>query len=349
VPSRLDSDDSFKTFLGWIGDCVQNHDLCKSNQHTQIPTRVLDLDHEETTTIRLVETEASSHSGRYVCLSHCWGKANLECLTTKATLGRNKQGLPWDVLPKTFQDSILFTRRLNVRYLWIDSICIIQDSEDDWQRESSLMSQIYQGAYLTLAAGWAKDDTEGLFKKTLTKHHSVQVLGLSKSRLPDSIFMRTPLWHTWGWRGSSADVESHPLISRAWCFQERLLSPRVLYFNAHELVWECMTSSRCQCTMSGDPSPKIQYAQSGTATYQDLVNIWHELVERYSTLKLTFESDIFPALSGVAKEMQQQRAGPLYYAGLWSDSLEKDLFWYNPFLPARAPVVWRAPSWSWAS
>ncbi|KAF2805554.1 HET-domain-containing protein [Mytilinidion resinicola] len=297
-----------------------------------MPTRVLDLGHpDDRTTVRLVETEANSHNGRYVCLSHCWGKAKVECLTTQATLERNKQYIPWDVLPKTFQDSILFTRRLDVRYLWIDSICIIQDSEDDWQREASLMCQVYQGAYLTLAAGWARDDTDGLFKEAPKEYRSIQILSPPKAHL-----------------------ELHPLTSRAWCFQERLLSPRVLYFNAHELVWECMTNSRCQCTVSGpiaaeDPLPKIEYAHSETVPSQDLVESWHKLVRSYSFLDLTFESDIFPALSGVAKEMQQRRNGPLYYAGLWGDSLEKDLFWYVTSSPVRAPAVWRAPSWSWAS
>jgi hypothetical protein len=92
--------------------------------------------------------ESSGNVGCYVSLSHCWGDSVYPAKTTSQTLDQNRKSIPWSTLPKTFQDAIFFTRWLRIRYLWIDSLCIIQDSREDWLEESVKMMHIYQNLML---------------------------------------------------------------------------------------------------------------------------------------------------------------------------------------------------------
>jgi hypothetical protein len=113
--------------------------------------------------VKLLETTDKYAS--YICLSHCWGKENQPLKCTTANLNEWKSRIDWDLLPQTFQDAIDFVRRLGQRYLWIDSLCILQDDRDDWDEQSVKMAEIYENSYLTLAASWASDCTGGLYHK----------------------------------------------------------------------------------------------------------------------------------------------------------------------------------------
>ena len=90
--------------------------------------------------VRLYETE--QELAHYTTLSHCWGKKHI-VTTTKATLEQRKLEVPWLLLSRTFQDAITITRELGIRYIWIDSLCIIQDDKEDWERVSAKMAEIY--------------------------------------------------------------------------------------------------------------------------------------------------------------------------------------------------------------
>jgi hypothetical protein len=98
--------------------------------------------------------------GKHVALSHCWGPpAHRPLMTTQASLARHFTSAPWDELPRLYQDAMIATRRLGLEYIWIDSLCIIQDSHNDWLSESHLMGQVYQYAHLTIIASHAADST----------------------------------------------------------------------------------------------------------------------------------------------------------------------------------------------
>lgn len=100
---------------------------------------------------------------KYVALSHCWGPSQPFILTTASeTAFRN--GIPFQALPRTFQDAVTITRLLCLRYLWIDSLCILQDDKDDWERESANMADVYRNAYLTIAASNAASHAEGFLQ-----------------------------------------------------------------------------------------------------------------------------------------------------------------------------------------
>ena len=192
---------------------------------------------------RLVEIN-DGVSAPYAALSHCWGHSR-SCLTTKATFQERIKKIEWDIIPKTFRDAIQIVLLLNIQYIWIDSLCIVQDDLDDWNTESANMADIYQGALITLSATTSRGDTYGCYEST---PHSVDNVEI---KLPESlgitdIAVRKPILH---WDQITAEALSHhsPLMNRGWAYQERLLSRRILHFTQDELVWECRSSVTCEC------------------------------------------------------------------------------------------------------
>jgi hypothetical protein len=145
-------------------------------------------------------------------------------------------------------------------------------------------------------------------------------------------------------------------MKRAWVFQERFLSPQIVYFAYNELYWEDGTTMKCECSgefIGKDSLNNYQRAYTRSFTPYHLSDAdtrnryWHNIVQEYTRMALTYDGDIFPALQGVA-DIVQQYCGCAYYAGLWEDSLSRDLLWYSP-TPGVRPRKFRAPTWSWAS
>ncbi|EGZ72613.1 HET-domain-containing protein, partial [Neurospora tetrasperma FGSC 2509] len=164
----------------WLWQCVDDHPKCRtalsgeifgfgsqnsSLDVSKLPFRVLDVGSPGSLLVKLVETTTETPRAPYVALSHCWGPPDKQPLkTTLHTIGDHMHpGIPLDRLPQTFADAVWVTRELGIRYLWIDSLCIIQDSPADWETESQKMGSIYEGATLTLGAAYARNSSEGLF------------------------------------------------------------------------------------------------------------------------------------------------------------------------------------------
>ncbi|KAJ9150096.1 Chromosome transmission fidelity protein [Coniochaeta hoffmannii] len=299
----------------------------------------------------------------YVCLSHCWGlRPFLRTLTR--TLKAHIDNIPFASLPLTFQEAIDFTRRLGIRYLWIDSLCIIQDDESDWRVEASQMASIYQNCYLVISAAKSSGAYEGLYADfpPRCRTHIVHIDAQDPedgliSR--EAVRIRQPLTHSQRSLVVYAPPEEPPpLFTRGWVLQERLLAPRVLHFGPEELSWECRESSACQSLPKSYYSPIAWAALSNpTNRATHLETVWYRLVEDYTRLHLTYEKDVFPALSGFAR-LLQSATGWTYLAGLWREVLPRALLWNvdrpSPFSGTRRswprrPARWRAPSWSWAA
>ena len=259
------------------------------------------------------------------------------------------------MIPKTFQDAIRFNRHLGIRYLWIDSLCIIQQDSDDWARESAKMCDVYENAYVTIAASSASNSTQGLFLQDTWDLLSLQISSAGAQGVeffgrragPDHPRTQITPEH----EGN----EDWPLFERAWVLQERLMSPRVVHFCKHEVAWECGRGTLCQCTAI-TPTGKSAYRQTVLQAEPSALHVqWRELVQVYSSLKLSYLSDKLPALSGLAKQMMRKRPGARYLAGVWSDSLEIDLLWTrwrNPSMLSGidgAAANRQAPSWSWTA
>ncbi|KAI1768047.1 heterokaryon incompatibility protein-domain-containing protein [Hypoxylon sp. FL1150] len=378
LPNTTDSEESLAQVQEWLRDCTAAHSHCGPGAASELPTRILDVGGQGGTgKVRLVAAdEISTKFARYVCLSHCWGgeMAETAMLTTK-TLNSLKGGILVETLPRVYQDAVHITKRLGIQYLWIDSMCILQDDDSDWDRESTSMASVYQGAFITIGATCSRSSNEGFIRLSNSTYAST--LASSKCRTVGgqlfNLYVRQIVPHF-----TNEDVIAHPLLERAWVYQERLLSPRFLHFAREELVWECYEDTTCQClslpyrisdfaSHPWHPETKRIYSKgihSGQA--QALAACWRNVVTDYHGLTLSFEKDRLRAVAGIADQISSVGAdhdpgGPSlgrYIEGLWENSILEDLCWalWNPFrrwnLSSQEKgrqVKWHAQTWSWAS
>lgn len=361
------SEEAFSWASRQLQECTLQHATCNRADSGRLPTRLLDLSaFNFDQDVRLHEPQ--NETMQYICLSHCWGSYRPLKLE-KATLEVFKSRISWNSLPLTFQDAISFARKLGVKYIWIDSLCIIQDDRDDWERESANMAAIYHGSLLTLAATKAESSSVGMFARIPPEFEEHELIsGTGLNGVPYSIFVRIDHGHQEG----SIPVKEHPLLTRAWVFQERLLSSRVLHFGHFELLWECAEATSCECLRSKYIPEKLfinqtvafkrswnflldnataHTAQNKVVKKNSRVRSWHGIVQEYTNLNLSYPSDRFPALSGLAKAIMAQ-TGDQYLAGLWRSSFLSDISWQASYKDLnsdgikknRRPVAWRAPS-----
>jgi hypothetical protein len=212
------------------------------------------------------------------------------------------------------------------------------------------MAQIYSGADFTIAATASNRPSEGCFRQTTDRPTNIYSYPDTNGSMQD-VCVRSCINHyAWGY-------SEYPLLRRGWTLQECLLSRRIVHFTAEEMFWACRTVNECECSFWWDlpslpfknlRSPKYLTAarSSGEAEYTDL---WHAIVSEYSSSSLTYETDCFPALQGIGKQLYQLKKSA-YVAGLWENSIIHDLLWYSDHKDKSCrPQKWRAPSWSWAS
>lgn len=355
---------SLQQISAWDTACHSTHTDCWSSKSKPLlPTRVIDVGMENGTCYLFESTGLSEH---YIALSHTWGTVKI--LTTKMeNLKRHKENIEFKLLPKTFQEAIEVTRHLGIRYLWIDSLCIVQDDLDDWARESSKMASIYRNSYLTMAATAAKDGSEGLFKSrdveifrsqisepTMQSSGRSAVLKARRARKHDCLRSQDS-------RPDSIE-HSEPLMERGWAFQERLLSRRLVHFASDEMIWECQQTAFCECDsvyrdVPADGLKKIRNMAdrsafeeliSGNANMTDIGyqnRHWEHLVGAYTLLNITKDEDRLPAFSGIASTLFDAQD---YMAGIRKNHAARDLLWGSrPH--ARRSQSYLAPTWSWAS
>jgi hypothetical protein len=310
-------------------------------------------------------------TGLYLALSHRWGDAQVVRLTTQ-TLSEFKRGIALQSLPRTFMDAVIVTRRLGYRYLWIDSMCILQDSHGDWLEQSARMAEVYQNAACVIAAHGASDDDSGFLDEALEptrlrcgiKHHwpkyssyprlihpdavsspAISQLNKRVNPLPKAEFM---------FRADEISFETKlaqgSLYNRGWTFQELILAKRLLHFTRHQVFFEDASG------VIGDHQGWIERS-SGFRTWTHDFNDpaqWYHVVERYSRCSLTYESDRLPALAGLADMFGSQHNSGQYLYGLWSQSIHQGLLWTKTnFDTIRAVDAYTRPgpslpTWSWA-
>lgn len=265
---------------------------------------------------------------------------------TKANISEFLRQIPESALTATFKDTIEVARSLGIDYLWIDSLCIIQDDPSDWDLEAPRMSSVYGNSFLNVAATGASDGTKGLFMNPKDSRRSFRAWASVVGGLEATSFHCIPL------QGYTTSITDAPLLQRAWVVQERLLSPRTLHFTSSQLFWECNT------VIASEAFPKalhpgflaLQMSAVPSWPKQPLGNCqWHDIVELYSACKLTFGTDKLSAIAGVAREMQKACKGD-YMAGLWAgEHLVWDLCWSSSEGYLAKRPAYRAPTWSWAA
>lgn len=290
--------------------------------------------------------KTNGERARYTTLSHRWGTEEPFALTQEC-MEQMTRDIPWASIPRTFQDAVKITRELGVDYVWIDSLCIIQDDREDWRRESVQMAAVYGKSYLNIAATDSDDSHYGIFSS------SMLVRDFPPFAVPEhpGIFIRKQPFQTHNDFGSNYGVSklSPILLKRAWVLQERLLAPRVVYYGFEELKWECYSATDCQCGgMVTVFNFKHDHHASVILGETSLSFQWMRVAEQYSRMQLTYDSDRGVALSGIAAKAEKTGKGGRYLAGLWEKDLAHQICWEVDNSP-RKPEGYLAPSWSWLS
>lgn len=352
----------------WLSNCVSSHGICRTSQPTILPTRVLEVKKDGD---KVYLRETNGMEGQYATLSHCWG-GSFPLTTMVATLESRKHGISFEELPKTFQEAIIVTRRLEIQYLWIDSLCIIQDSDEDWLRESSLMAKVYEGAFVNISADDAANSKAGLgsSRKSLARNTIIHNEGVYVSRalLRQNFEVAHALLDD-NYTGRLFETTPCVLSTRAWVLQERMLSTRILHFAFSELAWECDTHIECECCLEPRTADQrcirtftnpFTTSNLDTATYRGKTvkksEVWGTVLQAYNESSLTYDTDALNAILGLAS-MMAISSSKTFMAGLWKEDLPWGLLWrnYNSGKGIHSPqfVAERRkkyfPSWSWAS
>ncbi|KAF4453693.1 hypothetical protein F53441_3702 [Fusarium austroafricanum] len=348
----------------WLNSCVNaegKHAKCAKATQSTLPRRVISVG-DDTTSPRLVITKPDERA-YYAALSHCWG-GSTPTKTTVANLEAYTVSLPED-LPKTFVDAIKVARALEIPYIWIDSLCIIQDSPEDWEHEAARMAQVYSNAYVTIFSDAAPDSTTGFLNspsreppKRYTVPYKTDMSGPGVFHMRRRGFLVQELpFHSLGDKNIGSGQSK--LSTRGWVFQERLLSPRTLHFAKNEMAWECRSTCECECSATSlrtlrttSVMKHFLYPQVPDVSLAETT--WRtEIVPAYSRLDFTFAKDRLPAIQGLAAAAHRLRSDDQYIAGLWQKTMKADLLWHMYIaggdLPCDRIKDGGAPTWSWAS
>lgn len=247
----------------WIKACSDQHKNCRPpNEDSHfLPSRLLyvgDLIHP---CLRLVETARRPGAARlpshteYIALSHCWGGA-IACRLLTTNYASYINDIDKRTLPANFQDAISLTRNLGLVFIWIDSLCIIQDSPSDWAHESPMMGKVFASASCVVAATASANSAGGCFRTRDPKSTDANSrLLMSSSQLRCYVTSSNPsvrsLFHT--------RVDPAPLTKRAWAFQERLLSRRMVHFCEDAVLFECNTIQASEFNRAGIRYEKEHY------------------------------------------------------------------------------------------
>ncbi|KAL9072092.1 MAG: hypothetical protein Q9157_005235 [Trypethelium eluteriae] len=386
----------------WLGECCEKHIRCRSSLVVRkLPTRLLKICEDS---FILVSSDDIPSSERYITLSHCWGepgtgdnpeaaapnggKATIERLKLLRTTHEKLHALQAiSSLPKTFREAMGITSRLGIQYLWIDKLCIYQDSPDDWRAAANTMQDVYRNAFLNISALGAKNEDEGCFFDRDPRDIAPTIIRLQQTPDSEPGRFRCLLEKAYAWRLSFG---RDPVAYRGWVVQERLLSPRVLHLGKQQVFWECREQNACElhpetvycyedlqqkadkdyveveAKSAKDEKPHLwkqllnapdrQFCHEN-AKDKDLEQLfldWNSVIKAYARCDLTVPSDKLAAVSGLANDMKRALStlrpdqSHRYFAGLWEDKLLDGTIW-RVTSPAKRTKEYRAPSWSWAS
>ncbi|KIW86758.1 uncharacterized protein Z519_12671 [Cladophialophora bantiana CBS 173.52] len=381
---ELDISPNWKIARKWIDECTEKHSRCYSytkdtesrterdNQAAQetemrelpqLPTRVIDVSPEGSSEPRLCISEG--RRAEYVTLSHCWGTTK-PLVTTSADLPNHLVSIPSSRLPRTFQDAIRVTQELGYKYLWIDSLCIVQDSLQDWERECKEMAQTYRNSAVTISGSAAANCSDGFLHPRPPPTPAPYLWEYEENT-------GTKKWATL--RHASGSVEypyynnlteaerNSPLKKRGWILQEHLLSPRLLFLGRYRMYWECNQTTKYEdfpdydanvygddrgrdhthCSITKFSMKRLDF----TKTPEDW-RLWYKIVEEYTTRKLTKADDVLPALSGIASWMFSGEHDR-YVAGIIKQALHEGLAWWTSQTSGDRPPGYHGPSWTWIS
>ncbi|KAI1132329.1 heterokaryon incompatibility protein-domain-containing protein [Nemania abortiva] len=361
IAPRADSDECLECARDWLKSCMQTHSSCRLGKGTSdLPTRVLDVSFSNP---RLVHS-TSLPVAPYAALSHCWGSIQ-PLRTLHCNIESHVKGMSLASVPKTFQDAIRVTRYLDIRYLWIDSLCIIQDDDEDWGREAAEMAAYYTGAEVVISASSSQGSSEGFLCPRKESIKGTLLIGDEHGMSSKVI----PLHFRESTVGDSGSIprqiayRDDALSSRGWCFQERLLARRLLSFDSEQLIWECNSACHCESSDISNPDVGLSADNSGDlydhdynmsarlsgASKAEIHEFWRiKVIQHYASRNLTRESDRLVAIQGIA-DVLRERLNEKYIYGLWECDILEGLTWSTQASHSVGIPLNVAPTWSWAS
>ncbi|KAK7720263.1 hypothetical protein SLS63_009935 [Diaporthe eres] len=328
APQKVDDVQVFDTLMVHVGPGPDDRSVLDFDELHELPTRVLDVQAEGASEgCRIIQS--MGRTGKYAALSHCWGGVITPVLC-EGTIRDFLEDLPVSQLAANFQDTVKIVRELGLRYLWIDSLCILQDSALDWQVESANMAAVYQNAAVTIYASTSPGSKHGIFPR---EESTIKRPKPNKVNVPvfphrdDKQFVQVQMLEEAEdedlWK---LDVMS-PLAIRGWCLQELILSPRRLFCGKKQLYWQCLHDYQ-----AADGLPRSPGVRTTTSEYQEtmrqihstrkpsrqeVLSEYYTLVSRYSYRKLSYGSDKLLALTGLTSQLHAAVGGE-YIAGLWT-------------------------------
>lgn len=375
------SDNTFKLVASWLRECSQHHDDCGKQTGEFAPTRVLRIEKiNGDIGLRLCKTDPGCVEP-FAALSYCWGRDN-HFTTTSDTIEHNMNGIKFESLPAAIRDAVLVTNHLGLRNLWVDALCIIQDSPEDKQYEIATMQSVYSQATITIAASRSNGVGEG-FLADRNSTFFVELLSKEPDCAPGTAVI-VP----------TCKMALEPLNTRGWALQERLLSPRFLEYGSLQTRWLCSRTFQPRCAVA-DSSLRFEYSEvdssnnhlaallSSTSSQENIsttppdstksfsswtvdenrtfgpreeaLKHWDKIVTYYTHRELSEPCDRLPALSGVAARFARLLNSE-YCAGLWRFRLAQDIVSWFPrgsgrvgsYTLRKRPIQYLGPSWSWA-
>ncbi|KAI1127010.1 heterokaryon incompatibility protein-domain-containing protein [Nemania abortiva] len=363
IPQYPTADHCLQQVRLWLDGCLAHG--CARRENVVLPKRVIEVpsDKKKQPTLRITRGEA----GTYVALTHCWGRKPMKkLLADNETEWSN--GIDPSSLSQNFQDALEITRLLGYRYIWIDALCIVQDSAKDWEEQAPKMAEVYSCANLVLSAAFATNSDEGFLRYRPS---------LVTPRLgPESAYFVSEAFLDNEYQFRRI-IDMCPLNSRSWCAQERIMATRILHYTPYGMLWECS-----QSFLTESPKPEVRindlYRSNSVGSLdkreydilghierwlqrriktpvgiadENLLNTalraWFHCVTEYSGRDLTHATDKLPAIAALADVFSNGLGD--YLGGIWSNFPSRCLSWQATGVSRKIPTEYRAPSWSWAS
>ncbi|KAF5604784.1 het-domain-containing protein [Fusarium pseudoanthophilum] len=373
------SDTTAAAIREWKDRCdisqSETHTICSRPSPKFLPTRLLEIiraDEDQKPVVRLVDGKSLSEDTEYTALSYCWGGDLKNCLK-ESNKASYQTEIPWDDIPKTIQDAIRTSHRLGIGFIWVDSLCIIQDSKGaDKEIEIGQMTQVYTHAALTIAARRAPDAHTGFLHPRSAPSGTILV----DFRGDDGVTRRCTLT----FEEAAKDEDETFLDTRGWTLQEYLLSRRLLIIGSWTTAWSCRKERKGNSDgwrldrQQGDPfqydstwSSSRNTVLEGTQRLDAIAFLgthpncdyprpadhlikweWNGLVQLYTGRNLTNKTDRILAISGLAQIFSIMRGGE-YAAGLWVKDMPETLLWENRSKVLYPRPNYQGPSWSWTA
>lgn len=384
----VDSEESWKFARRCLDTCRTTHAQCRGSQLTgsvtdrwktgpqmlrdemtniaKVPSRLLQICPQDTSVVKLLDIADMTDDERddlritgFAILSYCWGRQ--QSVTLIQSLDKRlRNGILMSELHRTIADAIRTVQQLGMQYLWVDALCIFQDSDEDKSIELSRMADYYTSATITICAAVASDCTQGFLHRRQEAAYRTGPIRLALRSIDGTDEGHVYVLH-------ENDLPFEPTTARAWTMQESLLSRRLLIFAERQVYWYCACGSAgCggskrdiehRLPHGPNESPVRDIHPIGDLLMRPTRDIWQSLVMSYTERHLGFPQDKLLAMSALVKHMVTlsvlQKEEMVYVAGMpiflkdemsWADQL----LWYTLDVSRSSrPQDYRAPSWSW--